>query len=104
MFAPALEVATEPAVATASASMRVVVVLPLVPDTSAIVRPFPRLARRWGSIKRPTRPPIVEPEPSPRRRETDETTSAPRRAKRVRTPRRRVARSVAGSDIGITAP
>ena len=47
-----------------------VVVLPLVPETSAIARPADRWASRSGSIFRPIHPPITEPSPRPAARES----------------------------------
>ena len=67
----------------AAAVSRVVVVLPLVPETSATWRPAARCASRFGSIIRPIQPPITDPSPRPAARDraaavfdTDEATLA----------------------------
>src|SRR5947207_7185202 len=65
MLAPRELVATGPSTPIAAAVSRVVVVLPLVPDTSAICRPEARWASRSGSMISPSRPPITEPSPRP---------------------------------------
>src|SRR5438046_138920 len=65
MLAPRLFVATSPSTPKAAAVSRVVVVLPLVPETSAICRPAARLASRFGSTISPIRPPMTEPSPRP---------------------------------------
>src|SRR4051812_15212786 len=65
MLAPNELVATRPSTPTAAAARRVVVVLPLVPDTRATARPDARWASRSGSILRPIQPPITEPSPRP---------------------------------------
>src|SRR3954447_19568669 len=70
MLAPNELVATGPSTPSAAAVSRVVVVLPLVPDTSAIARPVARLRSRSGSILRPIQPPITEPSPRPAARES----------------------------------
>src|SRR3712207_5394640 len=70
MLAPKELVATGPSTPTAAAVRRVVVVLPLVPETSAIARPAARWASRSGSILRPIQPPITEPSPRPAARES----------------------------------
>src|SRR3954447_1514595 len=70
MLAPNELVATGPSTPSAAAVSRVVVVLPLVPDTSAIARPVARWASRSGSILRPIQPPMTEPSPRPAARES----------------------------------
>src|SRR4051812_14154495 len=65
MLAPNELVATSPRTPSAAAVRRVVVVLPLVPEISAISRPAARLARRLGSIIRPILPPMTAPSPRP---------------------------------------
>src|SRR3954447_25461741 len=65
MLAPNELVATGPSTPSAAAVSRVVVVLPLVPDTSAIARPVARWLSRSGSILRPIQPPMTEPSPRP---------------------------------------
>src|SRR6187549_3430713 len=70
MLAPKELVATGPSTPRAAAVNRVVVVLPLVPDTSAIARPAARFLSRSGSILRPIHPPITEPSPRPAARES----------------------------------
>src|SRR5512139_3014874 len=68
MLAPKELVATRPR--TPTAASRVVVVLPFVPDTSAMARPDDRWASRSGSILRPIQPPITEPSPRPAARDS----------------------------------
>lgn len=70
MLAPRELVATRPSTPTAAVVSRVVVVLPLVPDTSAMARPADRWASRSGSILRPIQPPITEPSPRPAARDS----------------------------------
>src|SRR5690349_3284114 len=70
MLAPKELVATGPSTPRAAAVNRVVVVLPLVPETSAIARPAARFFSRSGSILRPIHPPITEPSPRPAARES----------------------------------
>src|SRR5262249_47823053 len=70
MFAPSEFVATGPRTPRAAAVSRVVVVLPLVPETSAIFRPAARWESRSGSILRPIHPPITDPSPRPAARES----------------------------------
>src|ERR671917_63569 len=70
MLAPKELVATGPSTPSAAAVSRVVVVLPLVPDTSAMARPAARFRSRSGSIFRPSQPPITEPSPRPAARES----------------------------------
>ena len=65
MLAPSELVATSPSTPSAAAVSRVVVVLPLVPEISAICRPAARLASRFGSIIRPILPPMTDPSPRP---------------------------------------
>src|SRR5262245_61222625 len=65
MFAPNELVATVPRLPSAAAVSRVVVVLPLVPETSATCRPAARFASRFGSIIRPSLPPMTDPSPRP---------------------------------------
>src|SRR3954447_20146979 len=65
MLAPRLLVATGPSTPIAAAVSRVVVVLPLVPEISAISRPAASSASRLGSIMRPIRPPMTDPSPRP---------------------------------------
>src|SRR4051812_48538126 len=65
MLAPKELVATGPSTPSAAAVSRVVVVFPLVPETSAICRPVARCASRSGSMINPSRPPITEPSPRP---------------------------------------
>src|SRR4051794_24196541 len=65
MFAPNELDATVPSTSIEALVSRVVVVLPLVPDTSAIDRPDARWASRSGSILRPIHPPMTEPSPRP---------------------------------------
>src|SRR5690606_20097421 len=65
MLAPKELVATGPRTRTAAVVSRVVVVLPLVPEISAIRRPEARWDSRSGSIRRPIQPPITEPSPRP---------------------------------------
>src|SRR6266498_4952757 len=69
MLAPRLFVATSPSTPIAAAVSRVVVVLPLVPEISAICRPAARLASRFGSSISPILPPITEPSPRPAARD-----------------------------------
>ena len=59
-----------PSTPTAAAVSRVVVVLPLVPETRAMARPAARWASRSGSILRPIHPPITEPSPRPAARDS----------------------------------
>src|SRR5262249_33506977 len=54
-----------PSTPIAAAVSLVVVVLPFVPETSAISRPAARLASRLGSIIRPILPPMTAPSPRP---------------------------------------
>src|SRR5690349_15253973 len=70
MLAPKELVATGPSTPRAAAVNRVVVVLPLVPETNAIARPAARFRSRSGSILRPIHPPITEPSPRPAARES----------------------------------
>src|SRR4051794_11973668 len=70
MLAPKELVATGPSTPRAAAVKRVVVVLPLVPDTSAMARPAARCASRSGSIFRPIQPPMTEPSPRPAARDS----------------------------------
>src|SRR5262245_55307424 len=70
MLAPRLLVATGPSTPIAAAVSLVVVVFPLVPDTSAISRPAARFASRLGSTMSPIRPPMTEPSPRPVARES----------------------------------
>src|SRR5689334_25196099 len=70
MLAPKELVATGPRTPRAAAVKRVVVVLPLVPDTSAMARPAARCASRSGSIFRPIQPPMTEPSPRPAARDS----------------------------------
>src|SRR3954447_3549332 len=70
MFAPYPLVATGPSTPRAAAVSRVVVVLPLVPDTSAIARPADRWDSSSGSIFSPIQPPITDASPLPARRES----------------------------------
>src|SRR5690606_288921 len=65
MLAPNELVATGPSTPRAAVVRRVVVVLPLVPETSAIRRPAARWANRSGSISMPSRPPMTDPSPRP---------------------------------------
>ena len=70
MLAPNELVATGPSTPSAAAVSRVVVVLPLVPETSATARPAARLRSRSGSILSPIQPPMTEPSPRPAARES----------------------------------
>src|SRR4029453_12970611 len=70
MLAPNELVATGPSTPSAAAVSRVVVVLPLVPETRAIARPAARFFSRSGSILRPIQPPITEPSPRPAARDS----------------------------------
>src|SRR5690606_39118834 len=65
MLAPNELVATGPSTPIAAVVSRVVVVLPLVPEISAIRRPAARWASRSGSISIPRRPPMTDPSPRP---------------------------------------
>ncbi len=65
MLAPNELVATSPSTPSAAAVSRVVVVLPLVPEINAILRPTARLASRFGSIMSPILPPMTAPSPRP---------------------------------------
>jgi len=69
MFAPKELVATLPSTPTAAVASRVVVVLPLVPETRAMARPAARCASSSGSILRPIQPPMTEPSPRPAARD-----------------------------------
>src|SRR5688572_30395211 len=70
MLAPSELVATSPSTPIAAATRRVVVVLPLVPETSATRRPAARWRSSSGSILRPSQPPITEPSPRPAARDS----------------------------------
>ena len=87
MLAPSGLVTTGPAVARPAASRRVVVVLPLVPETGAIRRPSARWAMASLSSLSPTWPPMTEP-PRPSRRDTPPLarTAAATRRTRVAVP------------------
>ena len=65
MFDPVAFVAIDPAVASAAAKSAVVVVLPLVPLTSTVLRPRARSSSSFGSSLSPTRPPATVPLPFP---------------------------------------
>ncbi len=69
---------------SAAASSRVVVVLPLVPLTSATALPRASTPRSPGSSISPTLPPMTEPPPKRNRLDTELTHSAARAAKRAR--------------------
>ena len=85
MLAPVvLETTVRPAPSRAAASSRVVVVLPLVPVTTATRRPRPSSVRRPGSTARPARPPITVPLPRPRRRDVPLTAATAATAARAR--------------------
>src|SRR5271166_3491753 len=82
----------------AAASSLVVVVLPLVPVTSATRRPAARVASSPGSTSRPARPPATVPLPRPKDRDRRLTTvtaatAAEARAERVATAPSWVART-----------
>ena len=90
MFAPVAFVTTAPAVpsSTATASRRVVVVLPFVPLTSATDRPAARRSRSDASTASPARPPSTVPLPTRSARETaltDRVAATARRARGGRT-------------------
>lgn len=70
MLAPSALETTGPAALRASASSRVVVVLPLVAETSTTSRWVASAASRSGSSLRATRPPITDPLPRPAARDT----------------------------------
>ena len=70
MLAPVALCATGPAPPSRPASRWLVVVLPLVPETSATLRPAASLRKASGSSASVTRPPMIAPpaQPSPRDR------------------------------------
>ncbi len=70
MLAPSELVATWPSTPIAAAVSRVVVVLPLVPETRATCRPAARWLSRSGSILSPIQPPITAPSPRPATRDS----------------------------------
>src|SRR5690554_5838275 len=65
MLAPNELVATGPSTPSAAVANRVVVVLPLVPETRAICRPAARWDSKSGSSISPIRPPMTDPSPRP---------------------------------------
>src|ERR1700730_1481228 len=70
-FAPvSLDRTATPDACRAATSRRVVVVLPLVPETTTASRPAASSPMTPGATARATRPPIVTPAPIPARRET----------------------------------
>jgi hypothetical protein len=70
MFAPSAFEATGPFARNASATSRVVVVLPLVAETSTHARPAASRRSSSGSSRSAIRPPTTAPEPRPAARET----------------------------------
>jgi hypothetical protein len=109
MFAPPLLDFTGPRVPSARASNRVVVVLPLVPDTHAVGRPAPTSASACGDTWRASFPPIISPEPRPSLRDACEASRSTARAARVRAENRRgkdvvIARSTVPRRRGASSP
>jgi hypothetical protein len=75
MFAPVELLATaSPAASSATVIMRVVVVLPLVPVTSAIRRPAAEVRSADGRSSNASRPPITAPSPRPVVRDNHDAT------------------------------
>src|SRR5439155_4314162 len=87
-FAPvSLETTPAPEASRAATSRRVVVVLPLVPETTTAPRPAASSPMTPGATARATRPPIVTPAPIPARRETRPASRPARTARAVRAER-----------------
>ena len=86
LLSPASLVATVPRERVASASIRVVVDLPLVPVTMTQGRDPPSCSISFGSRKLATMPPIIPPEPRPVFLETQVARSAARMATVVISP------------------
>jgi hypothetical protein len=70
IFAPMALWATGPTVRSNAASRWLVVVLPLVPDTSTLRRPHAKCRKTRGSRASATRPPMIAPAPRPSRRDS----------------------------------
>ena len=83
-LAPAELVLTGPRVDRAAASSRVVVVLPLVPETATDWWPAAMSSRARWSMARVTRPPMTEPSPAPTQREASAMARPAMAATRVR--------------------
>ena len=83
-LAPVELVVTGPRVPRAAASILVVVVFPLVPETRAMVRPAARRTKAPPSTANSTRPPITDPSPAPTRRDSAATARPAPAATRVR--------------------
>src|SRR5437868_12378007 len=87
-FAPvSLDRTSTPEAWRAATSRRVVVVLPLVPETTTAPRPAASSPMTPGATARTTRPPIVTPAPIPARRETRPASRPARTARAVRAER-----------------
>ena len=69
ILSPFVLEATWPIEKSAARSRRVVVDFPLVPETTTLRRFFANSASKFGSSFSATLPPIIPPEPRPRRRE-----------------------------------
>ena len=85
-FEPVWLVAVGARVASPSATRRVVVVLPLVPDTSTTRIGRASVAATRGAMRRATRPPMTVPSPRPAHWDTLDTARPATRAARTRRP------------------
>jgi hypothetical protein len=83
-LAPAEFVLTGPRDASAAARSRLVVVLPLVPDTTTDWWPAAMSSSARWSMARVTRPPMTEPSPAPTQREASAMARPAMAATRVR--------------------